>query len=116
VGRATASAGGPPGRSSDDTARTATVERIPDPSAPEFGAEWDAAWERNLFTRALEIVRGRINERQYQIFDLYVTKNWPPEDVAQRGASITHAQTPRKRGHWTNLAAVVLDANWVAGL
>jgi RNA polymerase sigma factor (sigma-70 family) len=75
-------AGRPPVPSSDDTARTATVERIPDPSVPEFGAEWDTAWERNLFARALEAVRGRTDERQFQIFDLYVTKNWPPEDVA----------------------------------
>lgn len=71
-----------PALSSDDTKRTATVERVPDPSIPGFGAEWDAAWESNLYARALEIVRGRIDERQFQIFDLYVTKNWPPEDVA----------------------------------
>jgi RNA polymerase sigma-70 factor (ECF subfamily) len=50
---------------------------------PEFGAEWDTAWEKNLFTQALEIVRSRITERRFQIFDLYVTKNWPPEDAAR---------------------------------
>lgn len=70
-------------RASDDTAQTATVERIPDPSVPEFGAEWDAAWERNQFARALENVRSRVAERQFQIFDLYVTKNWSAEDVAR---------------------------------
>jgi RNA polymerase sigma factor (sigma-70 family) len=68
---------------SDDTASTATSERIPDPAEPEFGAEWDRAWQKNLFTRALERVRDRIEERQFQIFDLYVMKDWPPEDVAR---------------------------------
>src|SRR5499427_6033723 len=46
LGGAPGSAGRPLALSSDDTARTATVERIADPSVPELGAEWDAAWER----------------------------------------------------------------------
>jgi RNA polymerase sigma-70 factor (ECF subfamily) len=59
------------------------IESIADPSVPEFGAEWDTAWQKNLFTQALERVRDRIEERQFQIFDLYVLKDWPPEDVAR---------------------------------
>jgi RNA polymerase sigma-70 factor (ECF subfamily) len=85
-------------RASDDTGRTTTVERIPDPSVPAFGAEWDSAWERNLFTRALEIVRGRIDERQFQIFDLYVTKNWSAEDVARTlGISVARVYLNKHR-------------------
>jgi RNA polymerase sigma-70 factor (ECF subfamily) len=92
------STGDTPIRSSDDTAQTATVERIADPSVPEFGAEWDEAWERNLFARALEIVRGRIDARQFQIFDLYVTKNWPPEDVARTlGISVARVYLTKHR-------------------
>jgi RNA polymerase sigma factor (sigma-70 family) len=68
---------------SDETKGTGHVERIPDPAEIEFGAEWDAAWQKNLFTQALERVRDRIEERQFQIFDLYVMKDWPPEDVAR---------------------------------
>jgi RNA polymerase sigma-70 factor (ECF subfamily) len=87
-----------PARCSDDTATTATADRIPDPSVPEFGAEWDAAWERSLFVRALEIVRGRIDERQFQIFDLYVTKNWPPDDVARTlGISVARVYLTKHR-------------------
>jgi RNA polymerase sigma-70 factor (ECF subfamily) len=66
-----------------DTASTATVERIPDPNVPQFGAEWDSAWEKTLFSHALERVRSQIDERQFQIFDLYVLKGWPATDVAQ---------------------------------
>jgi RNA polymerase sigma factor (sigma-70 family) len=68
---------------SDDTPSTATIERIPDPAVAEFGAEWDAAWEKNLLAQALERVRGHIEERQFQVFDLYVLKGWSPGDVAQ---------------------------------
>ena len=88
----------PPVLPSDDTARTATVERVPDPSVREFGAEWDAAYERNFYARALEAVRGRIDERQFQIFDLYVTKNWPPEQVAHTlGISVARVYLTKHR-------------------
>jgi RNA polymerase sigma-70 factor (ECF subfamily) len=98
VGPAPASVSAPPAHSSRDTAQTATVERIPDPSVPEFGAEWDAAWERNLFAQALEVIRGRTDARQFQIFDLYVTKNWPPEDVARTlGISVARVYLTKHR-------------------
>jgi RNA polymerase sigma factor (sigma-70 family) len=67
----------------DETGTTATIERLPDPAVPDFGAEWDAAWEKNLLKQALERVRSRIDERQFQIFDFCVTKEWSPADVAQ---------------------------------
>ena len=74
---------GPPALRSDDTASTGAMERIPDPGVPEFGAEWDAAWEKNLIATAMERLRERIDERQFQVFDLCVTKGWPPGDVAK---------------------------------
>jgi hypothetical protein len=66
-----------------ETGTTTTMDRIPDPAVPDFGAEWDAAWEKNLLAHALERVLGRIDERQFQIFDFCVMKGWPPADVAQ---------------------------------
>src|SRR5262245_17554599 len=56
----------------DETATTGTIAVIADPAVPEFGGEWDAAWEKNLLTQAMERVRQRIDERQFQIFDLFV--------------------------------------------
>ena len=76
-------AGKMPALPSDDSSSTATIERVPDPTIPEFGAEWDVAWEKNLLERALNHVRERIDERQFQVFDLYVAKGWPATDVAQ---------------------------------
>lgn len=67
----------------DDTSGTSALHRIPDPATPEFGAEWDAAWEKNLITQAVKRVRERIEDRQFQVFDLYVLKGWPPGDVAK---------------------------------
>ena len=72
-----------PALPSDDTASTATIARIPDPAVPEFGAEWDTAWQKNLLAQALERVRDRIDERQFQVFDLYAIKGWSATDVAQ---------------------------------
>jgi RNA polymerase sigma-70 factor (ECF subfamily) len=83
AGESQATAGGSPALPSDDAGSTATIERIPDPAVPEFGMEWDTAWEKNLLTQALEGVRDRIDERQFQVFDLYAVKGWPPADVAQ---------------------------------
>ncbi len=70
-------------RGSNPNEDTATIDRIPDPRVPDFGGEWDAAWEKNLLAQALERVRGRIEERQFQIFDLCVTKAWSPAEVAR---------------------------------
>ncbi len=91
-------AGETPALPSDDTASTATIERIPDPAVPEFGAEWDTAWEKNLFAQALERVRDRIDERQFQVFDLCVAKGWPPADVAQTlGISVARVYLTKHR-------------------
>jgi RNA polymerase sigma-70 factor (ECF subfamily) len=82
----------------DETATTATIERVPDPAVPEFGAEWDAAWEKNLLGRAMERVRGQIPERQFQIFDLNVAKGWPAADVAQTlGISVARVYLTKHR-------------------
>src|SRR5438552_2099799 len=50
VGQASrlAAAGETPALLSDETKRTATIERIPDPKGFDLEAAWDAEWERNL--------------------------------------------------------------------
>jgi len=68
---------------------TATVERVPDPNVPEFGAEWDAAWEKNLLAQALERTKARIDERQFQVFDLCVNKGGQRRTWRKRWASVS---------------------------
>lgn len=84
--------------SAEDTSGTDAMARIPDPAIPDFGAEWDQEWEKGVFTRALERVSQRIDERQFQIFDLYVTKGWPAGRVAKMlGVSVARVYLTKHR-------------------
>jgi len=67
----------------ENTSRTDTVERIPDPNALELAEVWEEEWQKNLMSVALERVKRRVSPRQFQIFDLYVQQGWPPRDVAK---------------------------------
>lgn len=86
------------GQSAGDTAGTEAMARIPDPGIPDFGAEWDQEWEQGLLTQALERLRQQIDERQFQIFDLYVTKAWPSGRVAKMlGISVARVYLTKHR-------------------
>ncbi len=81
-----------------DTARTATIERVADPESLNLDATWDAEWEKNLMDAALDRVKKQVNPRQYQIFDLYVIKDWPATKVAKiLGVSITQVYLAKHR-------------------
>ena len=84
--------------SADDTVGTDPIARVADPAVPEFGAEWDAAWERNLLAKAMERVRERIEERQFQMFDMHVAKGWSAGDVARTfGISVARVYLTKHR-------------------
>jgi RNA polymerase sigma factor (sigma-70 family) len=63
--------------------RTSLSETVSDPRGPELQAIWDAEWEKNLMDAALAKVRRKVSIEQYQIFDLYVLKEWPVREVAR---------------------------------
>jgi RNA polymerase sigma factor (sigma-70 family) len=68
---------------SNDTATgTRTVDKVVDPASPDLDALWDAEWGKNLLDAALAKVKRRLDPQKYQIFDLYVNKEWAPEKVA----------------------------------
>jgi RNA polymerase sigma-70 factor (ECF subfamily) len=67
-----------------DTSRTATIERVPDPAGLILDDVWNKEWQKNLFDAAIERVKGQVSARQYQMFDLYVVKQWPVLKVATR--------------------------------
>jgi len=67
----------------DATARTATVERIPDPGGQDLDAVWDAEWKKNLMHQALEGVKKQVAPKQFQIFDLYVLQETPIESITR---------------------------------
>ena len=61
---------------------TRTVDKIVDPMSQDLDKLWDAEWEKNLLDAAMAKVKRRLDPQKYQIFDLYVNKEWPPEKVA----------------------------------
>ena len=58
------------------------MERIADPAESDLEAIWNEEWEKNLMNAAIERVKRAVDAKQYQIFDLYVLKNWPAGKVA----------------------------------
>jgi RNA polymerase sigma factor (sigma-70 family) len=93
---------GTPGRSSeshnDETDRTATINRVPDPAAVDFEALFETQWRENLFAAALERVKLKFSLKQFQIFDLLVLKEWPGADVAQSlGVTLANVYVTRHR-------------------
>ncbi len=67
----------------DRSSQAPLVERIPDRGLPDFGAEWDEAYDRHLFKLALHGIRGKLDPKAFQIFDLYVLKEQPAGEVAR---------------------------------
>ena len=61
--------------------RTATVERVADPS--QIDALWEAEWKRNLLETAMTRMCRRLNPKHAQIFDLYAVRRWTAARVAR---------------------------------
>src|SRR5258706_8978812 len=55
-------------RGSDETERTGTVERMPDPASMNLDAGWEDQWEKNLFEVAMQNVKNRISSKQFLLF------------------------------------------------
>ncbi len=69
--------------SGDDPSRTATVERIADPGGAELEAIWDREWQMTFSDAALAKVKAQCDLKQWQIFDLYVLKEWSVREVTK---------------------------------
>ena len=67
--------------SDDDTRRTDTVARVPDPASLKLDTVWEEEWQKNLLDAALERVRQQVAPKQFQIFDLSVLRELPVADV-----------------------------------
>ncbi len=67
----------------DATARTATVERVPDPAGQDLDSVWEAEWKKNLLEQALAAVKQQVAPKQFQIFDLYVLQETPIEAITR---------------------------------
>lgn len=82
----------------DGDTQTAPIERMIDPESLELDAMWETDWQRTLFEAAVTRVKQRINPEKFQIFDLYVRKEWPAEKVAKAfGVSVDQVYLARNR-------------------
>jgi RNA polymerase sigma factor (sigma-70 family) len=62
------------GLASDDTSRTATVERIADNSEEMLAALWEKDWQQAVLAAALQRVKQSANLKDCQMFDLHVAR------------------------------------------
>jgi len=98
TGETPPNAGKMPAAPADETSRTATINRVPDPNAENLDALFEAEWRKNLLETALERVRGKFSLKQFQVFDLIVQKEWPAADVARSlGVSLANVYVTKHR-------------------
>jgi len=65
---------------------------------PELEKLWDEEWKKSLLDAAITKARRRLDPTQYQIFDCYVNKEWPPERVAKAfGLSVNQVYLAKHR-------------------
>jgi RNA polymerase sigma factor (sigma-70 family) len=57
--------------------------KIPDESFAQQEELWDREWRESLIEAALQRVKGHISAKHFQIFDLYVLKEWAVQKVAR---------------------------------
>ncbi len=58
----------------DDSPRTSTVERIPDPASLDWEAVWDRSHQESILQVALEKVKRQVDPAQFQLYDYYVLR------------------------------------------
>jgi RNA polymerase sigma-70 factor (ECF subfamily) len=71
------------GIESGDSTRTSTVERVPDPANAGIDAYWEEQWRLHVLNTAVERVKNQVSPKQFQMFELYVLREWPVKKVAQ---------------------------------
>ena len=87
-----------PSFSHDTATGDRAVEKLVDPASQDWNAVWDAEWKRNLFDAAVARVKRRFDPQKYQMFDLYVNKEWAPAKVAGAfGVSIAQVYLAKHR-------------------
>jgi RNA polymerase sigma-70 factor (ECF subfamily) len=67
----------------NDTARTATADRVPDPGSLELDAIWEGEWRENLLRTALERMKQSVNPAHYEMYHLHVVQGLTPRETAR---------------------------------
>ncbi|HWN96164.1 MAG TPA: sigma-70 family RNA polymerase sigma factor [Methylomirabilota bacterium] len=84
---------------SEDSRQTPLMERLPDNQVQQqWEHAWDDEWRKNLMDAAIQRVKRRVSIEQFQMFDLFVLKNWPARDVAKAlNVTIAHIYVAKHR-------------------
>lgn len=70
----------------------------PAPAATDWESIWEEEWQTNLLEAAMQKVKRRVREEQFQMFDLYVVRQWPADKVAQAlGVSVARVYLAKYR-------------------
>jgi RNA polymerase sigma factor (sigma-70 family) len=80
-----------PSASIEDSGRTSTVARIPDPASLQLEAIWDEQWRKELFGLAVERIKEQVSPDQFQIFDFYMLRQMPVARIL-RSLKVSRAQ------------------------
>ena len=67
----------------ENSAGDAPLDNIANHVHVDIDAVWEEEWKINLLEAATITVRRALDPQQYQIFHLYVNKEWPAEKVAK---------------------------------
>ena len=82
----------------DDSNTTPLLNRVPDTQADPLERTWDEEWQKNLMEAAIQRVKRRVSIEQYQMFDLFVLKQWTAGEVAKTlGVTIGHVYVAKHR-------------------
>jgi len=85
-------------RSDDDTLGTNLIGRLPETNPCQWDKAWDEEWAKNLMEAAIQRVKRRVSIEQYQMFDLFVLKEWPAREVAKTlGVTVAHVYVAKHR-------------------
>lgn len=82
----------------EEGTRTATIQRVADPASFDLDACWEEQWQRSLLETATERVKNQVSPKQYQMFELYVLREWSVRKVAETlGVSATQVYLAKHR-------------------
>lgn len=82
----------------DETQRTATIERVPDPAPPVLDAHWEEEWHANLLRAALDRVKRRVNPAHYEVYHLAVVQGLSSRETAKAlGVSVARVYVIKHR-------------------
>jgi RNA polymerase sigma-70 factor (ECF subfamily) len=85
-------------RRPEETARTATIEGVPDPASLHLDSIWEEQWEENLLRVALENVKNRVSPKQFLLFQEQALKEIPAPRVARKyGLNLAQVYMARYR-------------------